>query len=78
MVMPVHDTGIGDTTEDTQAIPPILERSSVTRSGRITNHPERLVCDRMWCQKATVLLALTTKSNERIIQNVLQGWLAGH
>ena len=61
---PASDIGAGDPTDsDSQANQPALERPVVTRSGRATKPPERLVCDPTWCNKATILLSFSSKSH---------------
>ena len=54
---------------------PIQDPPYVTRSGRTSKPPQRLICDPMWSQKASVLLSLANSQNQELLQNVFQNWL---
>ena len=54
---------------------PIQEPPYLTRSGRTSKPPQRLICDPVWTQKASVLLYLANSQNQELLQNVFQNWL---
>ena len=47
----------------------------VTRTGRTSKPPQRLISDPVWSQKASVLLSLVNSQNQELLQNVFQNWL---
>ena len=47
----------------------------VTRSGRTSKPPQRLICDPVWSQEASVLLSLANSQNQELLQNFFQNWL---
>lgn len=47
----------------------------MTRAGRASKPPPRLICNPMWSQKASVLPSLANSHNQELLQNVLQTWL---
>ena len=54
---------------------PIQNPPFVTRSGRTSKPPQRLICDSVWSQTASVLLSLANSQNQELLQNVFQNWL---
>ena len=54
---------------------PIQGPPFVTQSGRTSKPPQRLICDPVWSQKASVLLSLANSQNQELLQNVFQNWL---
>ena len=58
--------------EETQ---PVTDPPYLTRSGRPSKPPQRLICDPVWSLKASVLLSLVNSQNQELLQNVFQNWL---
>ena len=54
---------------------PVQDPPYVTRTGRTSRPPQRLICDPVWSQKASVLLSLVNSQNQELLQNVFQNWL---
>ena len=54
---------------------PIQNPPYVTRSGRTSKPPQRLICNPVWSQKASVLLSLANPQNQELLRNVFQNWL---
>ena len=54
---------------------PVQDPPYVTRTGRTRRPPQRLICDPVWSQKASVLLSLVNSQNQELLQNVFQNWL---
>ena len=54
---------------------PVQDPPYVTRTGRMSKPPQRLICDPVWSQKASVLLSLANSQNQELLQNVFQNWL---
>ena len=63
-----HSESVPDVAE----ADPIQDPPFVTRSGRTSKPPQRLICDPVWSQKASVLLSLANSQNQELLQNVFQ------
>ena len=55
---------------------PHSDSTYVTRSGRTSKPPQRLICDAVWSQEASVLLSLANSQNQKLLLNVYQNWLS--
>lgn len=60
---------------DVSEVEPVQDPPYVTRTGRTSKPPQRLICDPVWSQKASVLLSLANSHNQELLQNVFQNWL---
>ena len=47
----------------------------VTRTGRTSKPPQRLICDTVWSLKASFLLSLANSQNQELLQNFFQSWI---
>lgn len=60
---------------DVAEVEPVPDPPYVTRTGRTSKPPQRLISDPVWSQKASVLLSLANPQNQELLQNVFQNWL---
>ena len=60
---------------DVEEADPVQDPPYVTRTGRKIKSPQRLICDPVWSQKASVLLSLANSQNQELLQNVFQNLL---
>ena len=55
---------------DVAEVDPVQDPPYVTRTGRTSKPPQRLISDPVWSQKASVLLSLANSQNQELLQNV--------
>ena len=60
-----HSEGGPDEAE----VEPAQDPPYVTLNGRTSKPPQRLICDPVWSQKASVLLSLANSQNQELLQN---------